>query len=53
MDIFKRETVKGYTELDLNAKCVHNRNRHKDTQKIKRQVRRKNKQKLKKCLTFN
>ena len=27
MDRMKSETVKGYTAQDLNAKCVHIRNR--------------------------
>lgn len=29
MDRMKRETVKGYTAQDLNAKCIHIRNRQK------------------------
>lgn len=50
MDNFKKETVVDYTVWDINAKCVRNKNRHKDAQKIKRKARRKNKEKLKKIL---
>ena len=50
MDAFKRETVVGYTCYDINAKCVHNKHRHKDGQMIKRTARRKFKEKLKKML---
>lgn len=46
MDRMKRETVKDYTAQDLNAKCVHIRNRQKLEAKIKRSVRRKMKKEL-------
>lgn len=46
MDRMKRETVKGYTAQDLNAKCVHIRNRQKLEAKIKRSARRKMKKEL-------
>ena len=46
MDRMKRETVKGYTAQDLNAKCVHIRNRQKLEAKIKRSARRKMKKSL-------
>ena len=48
--IFKRETVIGFTSLDINAKCVQNKHRAKDATIIKKMARRKNKQKLKKML---
>lgn len=51
MDAFKRETMIGFTVWDINAKCVHSRNRHKDAQMIKRIARRKFKISLKKALT--
>ena len=53
MDDFKKETVVGYTELDLNTKCVQNKNRHKDTQIVKRSARRKRKQNLRNVLDKN
>lgn len=46
MDRMKRETVKDYTAQDLNAKCVHIRNRQKLEAKIKRSARRKMKKSL-------
>ena len=46
MDKMKRETVKGYTSQDLNAKCVRIRNRQKLEAKIKRSARRKMKKEL-------
>ena len=46
MDKMKRETVKDYTAQDLNAKCVHIRNRQKLEAKIKRSARRKMKKEL-------
>lgn len=49
-DEFKRETVIGFTSLDINAKCVRNKHRAKDATIIKKMSRRKNKQKLKKML---
>jgi CO dehydrogenase/acetyl-CoA synthase gamma subunit (corrinoid Fe-S protein) len=51
MDAFKRETMIGFTCWDINAKCVHNRNRAKDAHMVKRSARRKNREKLKKLLT--
>lgn len=50
MDIFKKETVEDCTCYDINAKCVHNRNRGKDYRMIVRKARRKNKENLKKML---
>lgn len=50
MDIFKMETVADYTLWDINAKCVHNKNRHKDGLMCKRKARRKNKAKLRNYL---
>lgn len=51
MDPFKKETMIGFTAWDINAKCVHNRNRHKNAQMVKRNARRKFKNSLKKVLT--
>lgn len=48
MDYMKRETVKDYTAQDLNAKCVHIRNRQKLESQLKRKARRKAKERLKK-----
>lgn len=46
MDKMKRETIKSYMAQDLNAKCVHIRNRQKLEAKIKRSARRKMKKEL-------
>lgn len=46
MDKMKCETVKDYTAQNLNAKCVHIRNRQKLEAKIKRSARRKMKKEL-------
>ena len=45
-DIFKRETLIGFTAWDINAKCVHSKSRHKDSIIIKRSARHKAKQSL-------
>ena len=50
MDVFKRETVVGCTVWDINAKCVHNKNKTKDYRKVVRSARRKNRENLKKML---
>lgn len=46
-DYFKRETMLGFTEWDLNSKWVIVRSRKKDSQMVKRSARRKLKEKLK------
>lgn len=53
MDRMKRETVKDYTAQDLNAKCVHIRNRQKLEAKIKRSARRKMKKELDKSIKYD
>ena len=50
MDNLKRETMYNYSSWDLNAKCVHIRNRQKIERMFKRTARRKNRQELKKEL---
>ena len=50
MDVFKRETVVGCTVWDINAKCVHNKNKAKNYRRVVRSARRKNRENLKKML---
>lgn len=52
MDKLKQDTNKDYTAWDLNcSQYVHKHNRQEWEKLFKRKARRKNKQKMKKCLT--